>query len=261
MTLKCSPRPLQQQHKPEQLQPSCVHMQNWLPNGNKSQTLPLLLPQCPCLSQASQIRCVPSYVHHMWCRSDLASFSWVKHCVSIECVHMLAASLGWRQGPNFVRSPPGAVPQKRTLGLICFKHLSGSKTRGDSNHGIWDMAVPCRIKQTTSQAPVTGNLTQIRKAALIVSDMCILFHQMQCLCFAWITYLCMYLYFCAAHECVLERLSRPKTLTFFCISSMKACRSVQKRDSKLNNQSLGMMTRDGICLPKRAHPWNTGLNV
>lgn len=78
---------------------------------------------------------------------------------------MLHASLEWGQGPSFVRRPPGAVPKRGNLGSFVSVHLSASKTRGDSSQGIWDMSVPCRLKHAESQAPVTGNLTQITKGS------------------------------------------------------------------------------------------------
>lgn len=55
------------------------------------------------------------------------------------------------------------VPNRGCLSSFVWLLYSGSVTRGDSDRSIWDTGAPCRIKQAMSQAPVTGNLTQITK--------------------------------------------------------------------------------------------------
>lgn len=91
MTQKCSPRPLQQQHKSEQLLPSYrICSQTAWANPAFVSAVMLSL-KSGITHQFWAIVC------HMWCRSDLALLSWVKLGVALEWVCMAAASLLWRQ--------------------------------------------------------------------------------------------------------------------------------------------------------------------
>lgn len=126
--------------------------------------VPLLLPWCSSLSQASQIRCeiiCTSHVMEIWFGFILLGNAMCQHrvCSHVCCIPRVET------GAQLCYKSSRCSPQKRTLELVCFIHLSGSKTRGDSSQGIWDMAVPCRVKLAASQAPVTGNLTQITKGS------------------------------------------------------------------------------------------------
>lgn len=139
-------------------------------------TMPLLHR----LSQASQISFEPSYVRHMWCRSDLALLSWVKLCVSLECIHMSAASPEWWRG--------GQPCQKSSW---CSTVLL-SPTRDAWAHLFRYVSLALRHEETVTEASGTrqslAELNRLclkaqwqeislrsQKAALIASDMCIPF--------------------------------------------------------------------------------------
>lgn len=57
------------------------------------------------------------------------------------------------------------ITNRGRSGPFVKERLCFSETGGDSDPSIWDTAVPCRIRTAASQAPATGNLTQITKGS------------------------------------------------------------------------------------------------